>query len=89
MPALTKTDLSMLGLGGGSLEEMLRPNVTWFLDGCPAPRPQTVDELVTLALIVIGLIVWHIITNRDPKIAVFAATIAEDPPHPPIEGVTS
>lgn len=67
--AITKTQLGMLGLGGGSVEEMLRPVVTWFLDGCPAPRPATVDELLTALVIIAALLAWHTLYNRDPKVA--------------------
>ena len=78
--ALSKTDLAMLTIGGGSAVDVLKPDVTWLLDGCPNPRPASVDELVTIAAIAICLIAWHWFKNRDPKDAsAVASVVGEDP----------
>lgn len=75
---INKSTLAALTIGGGSAVDVLKPDVTWLLNGCPGPRPDSVDELVTLLLIGAALLVWHVVKSRDPAL-VEEVEAAEEP----------
>lgn len=77
---ITKTGLAATVLGGGSAVDILKPDVTWFLNGCPDPRPDSVDELATILLVVAALLLWHWLLRKDPALAAEVEEVAPTAP---------
>ena len=67
--AISKSTLGLSALGGGGAIDIFKPDITWFLNGCPSPRPDGVDELVTAAVVLLFLLAWHWLINEDPSLA--------------------
>jgi hypothetical protein len=56
---VTKTTLSLSAIGGGAAMKYIQPVVTWLLNGCPSPRPDTVDTVATALVVLIALLICH------------------------------